>query len=202
MALKSEIYSGSIMKKIILALVLGLSLSLSAQQTDCQYSEVNEKAGEELKTTKDYLMHENVFAGSSTFMFFSLSNSQGLPMLNLQLLAKSKDFPKVHCLDKSSKIYLQLSNNKIITLICATEEQCGGLVYDATEKNNIRVLTGSFLFTKGSLEDLEKFPISFIRVKYASEIVDYNVKKELQSETLGQKYNPETYFMKTLKCIQ
>lgn len=190
------------MKKIFLALTLGLSLSLSAQQTDCQYSEVNDKIGEEIKTTKDHLMYEKVFAGSSSYIFFSLSNSQGVPMLNFQLLAKSKDFPKVYCLDKSSRIYLQLSNNKIITLICGTEEQCGGLVYDSTEKNNIRILTGSFLFTKGSLEDLEKFPISFIRVKYASETVDYNVKKELQSETMGQKYNPETYFMNTLKCIQ
>jgi len=190
------------MKKFLLALALGLSLHVSAQQTDCQYSEVNEKAGEELKTTKDYLIYEKIFAGTSQFIFFSLTTSQGVPMLNFQLLAKGKDFPKVYCLDKASRIYLQLSNGKIVTLICGTEEQCAGLMYDTAEKNNIRILTGTFLFSKGTLDDLEKYPISFIRIKYATETVDYNIKQELQSEAMGQKYTPESYFMNTLKCIQ
>jgi len=188
------------MKKLFTALLLGLSLTVAAQD-DCQYSVVNTEAGQELKSTKDYLMYEKVFAGNSQFMFFALSNSQGTPLLNFQLLAKGKDFPKVYCLDKSSKIYLQLANGKIVALICGTEEQCAGLVYDSSEKNNIRILTGVFLFTKGSLEELKQSPISFIRVKYANETVDYTIKKELQSESMSQSYSPEAYFMNTLKCI-
>jgi hypothetical protein len=188
------------MKQFFLALILGLTLTSTAQE--CQYSIDDKTEGQELKTTKDYLMYEKVFAGTSQFLFFSLSNSQGVPLLNFQLLAKSKDFPKAYCLDAASKIYIQLNNGRIVTLISAVEDQCAGLVYDSNEKNNIRILSGSFLFTKGSLEDLEKSQISFIRVKYATETVDYNVKKELQSETMGQKYMPETYFMTTLKCIK
>jgi hypothetical protein len=135
-------------------------------------------------------------------MFFSLRNPDGIPILDFQLLAKSKEFPKAYCIDKASKIYIQLTNGKIITLISATEEQCAGLIYDSNEKNNIRILTGSFLFTLGSLEELEKTPISFIRVKYATEMVDYIIRKELQSESNGEKYFPENYFINTLKCIQ
>lgn len=189
------------MKELFLALLLGMTLTLTAQE-ECQYSVNDTTAGQELKTTSEYLMYEKVFAGTSQFVFFSLTMSQGVPLLNFQLLAKSKEFPKAYCLDNASKIYLQLASGKIITLISATEDQCSGLMFDEKEKNNIRILTGTFLFTKGSLDDLEKSPISFIRVKYATEMMDYSIKKELQSETMGKKYLPDTYFMNTLKCIK
>jgi hypothetical protein len=190
-----------LMKKLFLFLLLGLSLATAAQE-DCQYNVMTNDQGVEVKSTKEYLMYEKVFGGTSQFMFFSMTNSEGVPLLNFQFLAKSKDFPKVYCLDKNSKIYVQLINGKIITLISATEDQCSGLIYDSAEKNNLRILSGTFLFTKGSLEDLEKYPISFIRIKYVNETVDYPVKKELQSEGITGKYFPEAYFVNNLKCIQ
>ena len=180
---------------------MGLTLTVNAQE-DCEYSVVETTEGQELKSTKDYLMYEKVFGGTSQFLFFSLSNSQGVPLLNFQLLSKSRDFTKAYCLEKGSKIYIQLTNGKVITLINAFEEHCSNLVYDSNEKNNIRVLTSTFLFTKGSLEDLEKYSISFIRVKYAGETVDYPIKKQLQSEAMGKSYFPEDYFIRTLKCIR
>ncbi|MFD2603623.1 MULTISPECIES: hypothetical protein [Flavobacterium] len=190
------------MKKLLLMALLGFGLAATAQNKDCEFTIISNGDGKELKSTKDYLMYEKVFAGTSQFMFFSMSNNEGVPVLNFQLLAKSKEFPKVFCIDKTSKIYIQLTNGKIITLISATEEQCSGLIYDNNEKNNIRVLTGSFLFTKGSLEELEKNSISFIRVKYATETVDYPVKSELNSENMKEKYSPDTYFINNLKCIR
>ncbi|MHA3787107.1 hypothetical protein ACX0HA_02760 [Flavobacterium hauense] len=190
------------MKKLLLLLVLGLSFTANAQNKDCDYTVMSSEDGKEIKSTKEYLMYEKVFAGTSQFIFFSLSNNDGIPVLNFQLLAKSKEFPKVYCLDKASKIYIQLTNGKIITLISATQDQCSGLIYDSNEKNNLRVLTGNFMFTLGSLEELEKTSISFIRVKYVNETVDYPVKSELNSESMKQKYAPDAYFINNLKCIQ
>lgn len=187
------------MKKFFFALIL--MAAFTAQAQDCEYSIDDATEGQELKTTKEYLMQEKI-AISSQYLFFSLSNSQGLPLLNLQVLSKSKDFIKTQCIDAKSKIYVQLANGKIVTLISATEDQCAGLVYDETEKNNIRILTGTFLFTKGALEELEKSPISFIRIKFATETIDYPVKRELVSETMKGSYFPETYFMNTIKCIK
>ena len=189
------------MKKLLIALLISATSLLTAQE-ECEYNTMVTEDGQEIKSTKEYMMYEKVFGNTSQFMFFSLMNTDGTPVLNFQYLAKSKDFPKIYCLDKSSKIYVQLANGKILTLISAVEDQCSGLIYDSTEKNNIRVLTGSFYFTVGSLEELEKSPISFIRIKYSTETVDYPVKKEFVSESNSKKYNPETYFMDTLKCIQ
>jgi len=175
----------------------------AAAQEECKYSELSAEGAPLLKSTTEYLMYEKNFGGSSNYIFFSLTISDGVPILNFQLLAKSKDFPKIYCLDKASKIYLQLTNGKIVTLINAYDEHCSGLMYDESEKNNIRVLTSSFLFTKGSLEDLEKYPIALMRVKYSTDTVDYPINKELTSESVGEgKYLPETYFMNHLKCIQ
>lgn len=188
------------MKKIALFLLLCSFFTNYAQE--CNYS-INEKDAEhQLKSTRDYLMYENIFGGASSFVFFSLTLSDGVPILNFQLLAKSKDFPKVYCLDKSSRIYLQLLNGKIVTLINALEEECAELIYDAQEKNNIRILTSSFLFTKGSFEDLESSPVSFMRIKYATETVDYSIRTELLSENDGAVYNPDRYFINYLKCIK
>ncbi|MCW4470249.1 hypothetical protein OGH69_14835 [Flavobacterium sp. MFBS3-15] len=189
------------MKKLLLLAFALAALAVNAQ-TECKTTEEKNEDGTVVKSTPDHMMYEKVFAGTSQFLFFSLSSHDGTPVLNFQLLAKSKDFPKVYCLDKASRIFIQLTNGRIITLISALEEQCSGLVYDSAEKNNIRILSGMFLFTKGSLEELEKNPISFIRVKYATETVDYPVKKELNSETMATKYYPESYFINTLKCIQ
>lgn len=190
------------MKKLLLLLTLGFTFIANSQNKDCDYTVLSSENGQEIKSTKEYLMYEKVFAGTSQFIFFSLTNNEGVPVLNFQLLAKSKEFPKVYCIDKTSKIYIQLTNGRIITLISATEDQCSGLVYDNNEKNNIRVLTANFLFTKGSLEELEENPISFLRIKYANETVDYPVKSELDSENMKQKYSPDTYFVNNLKCIQ
>jgi hypothetical protein len=189
------------MKRILLLLTLLTSFTVFAQK-ECEYTVMETEEGKQLKSTKEYLMYEKTFAGTSQFLFFSLTNSEGVPILNFQQLSKSKDFPKMYCLDKASRIYLQLMNGKIITLIYALDEQCSGLIYDETEKNNIRILTGSFLFTKGSFEELEQSPITFMRVKYASETVDYPIRKEIENSSNEQKYNPESFFIDYLKCIK
>ncbi|MGV3459524.1 MAG: hypothetical protein ACO1N9_03600 [Flavobacterium sp.] len=191
------------MKKVLLLLMLGVTLTGMAQNKECDYSVNSKEDGKEIRTTKEYMMYERVFGGTSTFVFFSMTIADGLPLLNFQLLAKSKDFPKAQCFDKASKIYMQLENGKVVTLINALDtESCAGLMYDSENQNNIRVLTGTFLFTKGSLEELEKSRVTLLRVKYATEQADYSIRKELTSETNTTKYTPESYFMNNLKCLQ
>lgn len=188
------------MKKILVALLL-CSFAAMAQNKDCDYTITQGGDGKEVKWTKDYLMYEKIFGGTSNFIFFSLTNSDGVPVLNFQSLAKSPEFTKAQCLDANSRMYIQLMNGKIVTLLPAVTDQCSSLVYDSENKLNIRVLTAPFVFTKGSIEELESSPISFIRIKYVSDLVDYPIKKELQSETIKGTYTPEKFFISQMKCI-
>ena len=65
-----------------------------------------------------------------------------------------------------------------------------------------RILTGSFMFLKGSMEELKSSPVNMMRIKYWTDIEDYVLKKEFQSELNDQVYEPETFFMNNLHCVE
>lgn len=188
------------MRIIILALSLFFAAPSFAQMI-CEYStEINDSIGT-YKETKGYLMDEKVFGGKASYLFFSLSNEDGTPYLKVQKIEKSANFIPANCFDKQSKVYLQLMNGKIITLIYGQEEVCGNLVSLQDEKTSSRILTGNFMFLQGSIEDLKSAPIWQIRIRYTTETADYAVKKELTSELLNETFYPENYFMDYLHCV-
>lgn len=188
------------MKQLLLTALFFLSLHTFAQ-TPCEYeTNVTDSLGT-YKLTKEYLVSEKVFAGKSSYIFYTLSMTDGLPTLNVQLIQKSKGFIKANCFDKNSKLYLQLNNGKVITLMHIDMEYCGSMIRDENGFDN-RVIVGSFMFMKGSMEDLKSSPVSLMRIKYLSDTEDYIIKKELISELNGKKYQPETFFINNLRCIE
>ncbi|MFZ4107102.1 hypothetical protein [Flavobacterium sp.] len=148
-------------KKYLLVLLYFVSLSTFSQK-DCEYSSNVKDSIGTYKSTKDYVIHEKVFGNSQTSLFFSLINADGLVSLNFQMVQKSDDFIPAKCFDKNSKIFIQLTNGKVISLLGLEQDSCGNLV--RVENKNCRLLSGYFLFTKDSLQDLKNYPISFFRV--------------------------------------
>jgi len=188
------------MKHIITLTLLFFSLTIFAQKP-CDYSaNVTDSLGT-YKSTKEYLISEKNFAGNSSYIFYSLALTDGLPTLNVQLIQKSKDFLKANCFDKNSKIFLQLNNGKIITLIHIDQENCGTMIRDDKGFDN-RVNSGVFMFMKVSFEELKNSPVSMMRIKYLTDTEDYVFKKEFKSELTDEIYNPETYFIDYLGCIE
>lgn len=188
------------MKKIISVLILLTSLSVNAQKPCEIDANINDTLGF-YKTTKAYTVFERNFAGNTTNISFSLTNTNGVVGLDVQQLQLSYDFLKANCFDKNSKIYLQLSNGKIVSLMFVGNETCGTLIRN--EKNqNIRILSGSFVFVKENFEDLKTAKITFIRLKFAGETVDYPFKTGFVSELDKTMYEPENYFINYMKCIE
>jgi hypothetical protein len=188
------------MKKLLLTALFFLSLNTFAQ-TACDYAaNVKDSIGT-YKLTKEYLISEKIFAGTSNYIFYTLSLTDGLPTLNVQLIQKSKGFIKANCFDKNSRLYLQLNNGKVITLVHTNLEYCGSMIRDEKGFDN-RVIVGNFMFMKGSMEDLKNSPLSLMRIKYLTDTEDYIVKKQLVSELNGKTYQPETYFINNLKCVE
>lgn len=155
-----------------------------------------------LKETKSCLVYEKVFGNSTQLIFLSLISSDGMPLLNLQIIQKSSDFITPKCLDKNSKIYFQLSNGKIFTLINSAENECDNLIFNDAEKMNNRFLNAHFLFRKDDFQDLKKFPITMMRIKYASEAIDYVLSKELHAEKVIGIFEPENFFINNFSCIE
>jgi hypothetical protein len=189
--------------KIKYALILTfsfLSFTLFAQKP-CEYStNVTDSIGT-YKSTKEYLISEKVFGGNSNYIFYSLVVTDGLPTLNVQFIQKSKDFVKANCFDKNSKIFLQLQNGKIVTLMHIDQENCGTMLRDDKGFDN-RVKTGIFMFMKDNYEDLKTSPVSIMRIKSLTDTEDYIFKKEFTAELDGKVYRPEAYFIDNIRCIQ
>jgi hypothetical protein len=186
------------MKNLFLIIVL-LSLNSFAQKP-CEYS-VNVKDSIGIyKETKSAIVHEFIFGNTSKYVFFSLALTDEMPSLTVQILQKSKDFLKVNCFNKNSRIFFQLENGKVVTLLASDQENCGAPVKDDLGFNN-RILSGTFLFLNGTIADLKTSPISTMRIKFTTESQDYIFKKELVSEMDKKTYYPGNYFIDFLPCI-
>lgn len=187
------------MRFIIFIFLLFFSIQITAQK-NCDFSvEVTDSLGT-LKTTKEVLLFEKRFGNTENYIFFSLSLDNGTPVLNYQLLQKSTDFSKAYCVDANSKIYFQLANGKIITLLHNNVENCG--TFFRNEDKNVRVLSANFLFLINTIEDLKSSPISLMRIKYSTETVDYIIREEFQSELLNETIKPTKFFTDYLHCIE
>ena len=123
-------------------------------------------------------------------------------MLHVQLVEKSSLFLSAKCIDLNSKIVLQLNNGKFIVLKSISENSCATLSYNETEKANIRVLDGYFVFTKTNYEELKSSPISVMRLQFVGDKKDYNLKADLASEITKLNYAPSYYFIDYLKCVE
>lgn len=170
-------------------------------QKNCEYSaNVTDSIGT-YKSTREYMIAEKNFGGTSDYFFFSLALTDNIPTLTLQHIQKSKEFLKASCFDKTSKLYLQLANGKIVTLHHIDQENCGTLLRDDKGFDN-RVNSGTFFIIKDNFEDLKQSPVTMIRIKYATNTEDYVLKKQFTSELTSQIYYPESYFINFIKCIE
>jgi hypothetical protein len=188
------------MKNLFLALFLLLNFTAFAQKPCEIDNDIKDSLGT-YKSTKQHVIFERNFAGNSTNIFFALYNDNGILGLETQILQRSQDFIKAICFDASSKIYLQLNNNKIITLLYAGSDTCGNLLRDENNSNN-RITSGTFVFSKENFEELKKSPVTFMRVKYAGETIDYPFRTAFVSELDKKVYEPEGYFIDFLKCVE
>ena len=191
------------MKFKIIILFLAIQTSIFAQKKPCEYAtNVVDSLGT-LKQTKSCLVQEKVFGNTASLIFLSLISDNNVPLLNIQMIQKSNDFINPKCIDKNSKIYFQLSNGKIYTFLNSNESQCDNLLYNESEKVNNRMLDANFLFRNDNFEDLKKYPIIMMRIKFALETIDYILPKQLISEKInGETFSPERFFIDSYTCIE
>lgn len=188
------------MKHLFLSFFTLFSITIFAQK-NCEYTtNVTDSIGT-YKVTKEYMISEKNFGGTSSYIFFSLALTDGVPTLNLQLIQKSKNFITAKCFDQNTKLYIQLNDGSIVMLIHKNQENCGTLIRDDKGFDN-RVTTGEFYFTKDSFEKLKNSPMSILRIKHLTGLEDYAIKKEFTSELNNLIYQPESYFMKNIQCIE
>ena len=154
------------------------------------------------RVLKDKIIDESIFGNTTSFLTLKMFEIDGVLGVNFQYLQKSKDFLSLICMDKNTKIYLELSNGKQVKLVNSTEiETCNDLQYDALNKNNVRVLNGYFYFTPENFQDLKTEKVYLNKITASTGDVNFVIKPELNSEIYKTKSTPDTYFMDYLKCL-
>ncbi len=150
----------------------------------------------------DEIIDESIFGNTTSFLTFKMFEVDGVLGINFQYLQKSKDFLSPICIDKNTKILLELSNGKQVKLVNSSDlESCNELQYDALNKNNLRVLTGFFYFTPENFQDLRTEKVYLIKVTANTGDVNFVIKPEINSEIYKTKSTPDTYFIENLKCL-
>lgn len=188
------------MRKTVFLLFLLTNLSALAQKPCEIDTDINDSVGT-YKATKHYMIFERNFAEKATNIFFSLTNTNGVLGLEVQELTSSPNFIKANCFDSSSRVYLQLNNGKIVTLLHVGPESCGTLLQNE-KKQNVRVISASFVFSNENYEDLKTSPVTFMRIKFAGETLDYPLRTNFLAVMDHMIYQPEKYFINYLNCVE
>lgn len=185
----------------ITALLLFTNLLFSQDKTcDFEIDIVTDSSSS--RVLKDKIIDENVFGNTTSFLLFKLFEVDGFVGLNFQYLQKSKDFLSPICIDKNTKIILELSNGKQVKLVNSYDtESCNDLHYDDENKNNLRILGGFFYFTPENFQDLKTEKVYLIKITATTGDVNFVIKPELNSEIYKEKSTPDTYFIDYLKCL-
>ncbi len=172
-------------------------------QKPCEFDFEVKNDSIDFRETKNHLIYEKEFGKKSSYAFISLLNDGGYIMLNYQKVQKSDSFIETECFDKNTRMYLQLTNGKIYTLIHIDNSICSTRIPDLENKSNIRVLNTSFFFMKDDFEDLKKFPVAILQIRFATGEKDsYVMEKELISKNLEVTSNPERIFIDNFHCIE
>ena len=150
----------------------------------------------------DEIIDESIFGNTTSFLTFKMFEADGILGINFQYLQKSKDFLTPICIDKNTKIVLELANGKQVKLVNSTDlTTCNELQYDAINKNNLRVLNGFFYFSPENFTDLKTEKVYLIKITANTGDVNFVIKPYLNSEIYKTKSKPDTYFIENLKCL-
>jgi hypothetical protein len=183
------------------ALLLFINFSFS-QDKICDFETNIVTDTSSTRVLTDEIIDESIFGNTTSFLTFKMFEVDGILGLNFQYLQKSKDILMPICIDKNTKIILELSNGKQVKLINSTElEACNDIQYDAINKNNVRVLTGFFYFTPENFQDLKTEKVFLIKIAAITGDVNFIIKPQLNSEIYKTKSTPDTYFIENLKCL-
>lgn len=185
----------------ITALLLLTNLSFS-QDKICDFETNIVTDTSSTRVLTDEIIDESIFGNTTSFLTFKMFEVDGVLGINFQYLQKSKDILSPICIDKNTKIILELSNGKQVKLVNSSElETCNELQYDAKNKNNLRVLNGFFYFAPDNFQDLKTEKVYLIKITANTGDVNFVIKPQLNSEIYKTKSTPDTYFIENLKCL-
>lgn len=198
------------MYKITISFVIGLLFVsvglLSAQsntEQDCIYAQV--ELGEEkhiaLLRTETEMIDSFTSLEKGRVVDFSLVNSRGIVVLNVELYKDGKEQLTPSCIGEGASFTLVLQNGKSIVLPQVGTRLCGYEIESAQEGFYNIKNRGSFLITEDKFESLKNVKLISGTIK-ADDYESYIVfKTDLYDDVNEKLIYPDTYFIRNLDCV-
>ncbi|NGZ89521.1 hypothetical protein [Psychroflexus maritimus] len=191
------------MKKIYPLLLLFFMVQLFAQESDCKYSEVklgSKKHIAELRT--EPTMVENFQTEQKgRIVDFSLFNTKGLVILNVEIYKDAKEKLLPVCIGKGAELELSLSNGDKIILPQIGAKLCGYEI-PSSEKGFVNVKNmASFLIAEDKFENLKNHEVLFINFSSKELNFSFIMKSSLYNEQTNQELYPSRFFINQLDCV-
>lgn len=191
------------MKHLHLILFIFATGFAFAQQDDCRYAEVklgSKKHIAELRT-EPVMVENSQNQDKGRIIDFSLFNTRGLVILNVEIYKDSKSQLLPSCVGKGSELILSMSNGEKISLPQIGAKLCGYDIPSAEAGyNNIKNMA-SFLITEDKFDDLKNNEVLFTQLSSEELNFEFIMKSQLYDDVENQMLQPSRYFIHQLDCV-
>lgn len=156
------------------------------------------------KITKRSLIVFNDDVLSIDRIYFSLQRDGVLNLLNVEVIFKNevKFLDTKKCFDKFSQVNFALNDGIYMSLKYAEQFKCLEIDESITgSSHKIASLKGSFILTAEIISLLKNKPLARMDIKFAKNIENYEIQKNIFLESDNTMFEPANYFIKYLKCI-
>lgn len=194
------------LRSILSSCFLIFCYSITAQSTvekDCQYAQVElgQKKHIALVRTDTEMIDSFTSMEKGRVVDFSLVNSRGVVVLNIELYKDGKEQLTPSCIGEGASFTLVLQNGKSIVLPQVGTRLCGYEI-ESTQEGFYNIKNrGSFLITEDKFEDLKSSKLISGTLK-ADDYESYIVfKTDLYNDVIEEVTFPDTYFIRTLDCV-
>lgn len=185
-----------------LLIALVVSFSANAQNKECQIDYEIKNDTINFVKTKEVMLYEKDFAKTTKSVFMSVLKSDEMYFVDLQYLQKNPDFIPITCINYKSLVSIKLLSGRIVNCYYVGDEKCDNLLYDNQEKNNIRILTGTFILRKEDVPFLKESPITTMQIRFAGRSEQFIIREEIDSNITNENSKPSRFFIDSLKCIE
>lgn len=185
-------------------LICGVSIQAQDETNqDCKYSQVELGKQKHIALIRTETEMIDSFASleKGRVVDFSLVNSRGIVVLNVELYKDGKMQLNPSCIGEGATFTLVLQNGKTVVLPQIGTRLCGFELESAQEGFYNIKNRGSFLITDDKFDDLKTSKVISGTIK-ADEYESYIVfKSDLYDDVNNKVIYPETYFIRNLDCV-
>lgn len=196
-------YKSTLKIALISCFLLATTWLRAQENNDCKYSQV--ELGEEkhiaMLRTETEMVDSYTTLEKGRVVDFSLLNSRGLVVLNVEIYKDAKEqlFPK--CIGEEASFTFVLENGSTIVLPQIGTRLCGYELEPSQEGFYNVKNRGSFLITEDKFADLQNFKLISATLR-AEDYESYFVfKSDLYNDENQAVTYPDTYFMRSLDCV-